>query len=85
MALIMDKICVGDVVTITRGSRYPPIGGDAIGIVIDEVLLPYADIGFNFIVMWDGQIDGLPSRRLKKITKNNANLSMPVQKEDATR
>tara|TARA_R110001592_G_scaffold190538_1_gene436503 strand:- start:43 stop:285 length:243 start_codon:yes stop_codon:yes gene_type:complete len=80
----MDKICVGDVVTITRGSRYEPIGGDAIGIIIDRIP---KDHGFieHFIVMWNGQVDGLPARRLKKIVKSNTNLSMPVQKEDATR
>ena len=80
----MDEICVGDVVTITRGSRYPPIGGDAIGIVIER--MP-KNRGFftNFIVMWDGQYDALPARRLKKITENDANLSMPVQNVVATR
>lgn len=64
----MDKINVGDVVTITRGTRYPPKQEEKIGIVIDE--LPTTGDWPMFIVMWDGEIDGLPARRLKKIEKN---------------
>ena len=67
----MDKnkeINVGDIVEITSGLRYPPKHTDSIGIVIEE--LPRVD-GFDpvYIVMWDGQTDGLPTRRLKKIEK----------------
>tara|TARA_R110001592_G_scaffold68192_1_gene208938 strand:- start:710 stop:949 length:240 start_codon:yes stop_codon:yes gene_type:complete len=79
----MDKINVGDVVTITRGTRYPPKVEESIGIVIDEV--PTTGDWPVFLVMWDGQIDGLPERRLKKIEKNSKNSSTTVQKEDATR
>ena len=63
----MDKINVGDVVTITRGTRYPPKVDESVGIVIDE--LPTTGDWPVFVVMWDGQIDGLPARRLKKIEK----------------
>ena len=63
----MEKINVGDVVTITRGTRYPPKVAESVGIVIDE--LPTTGDWPVFIVMWDGQIDGLPARRLKKIDK----------------
>ena len=63
----MDKINVGDVVTITRGTRYPPKIEDSIGIVIDE--LPTSGDWPVFIVMWDGQKDALPARRLKKLEK----------------
>ena len=56
----MDKINVGDVVTITRGTRYPPKVEESIGIVIDEV--PTTGDWPVFLVMWDGQIDGLPER-----------------------
>lgn len=80
----MDKINVGDVVTITRGSRYPPKTEDSIGIVIEEILIDTGDWR-HFIVMWDGHIDGLPERRLKKIEKNAAISSTDVQKESATR
>ena len=67
----MDKnkeINVGDIVEITPGTRYPPKQPDSIGIVIEE--LPRVD-GFDpvYIVMWNGQWDGLPTRRLKKIEK----------------
>jgi hypothetical protein len=78
----MDKISVGDVVTITRGSRYPPKKEESVGIVIDEL---WNVGGAVFLVMWDGQVDGLPARRLKKIDKNSTNSSIAVQKEDATR
>ena len=64
----MDKINVGDVVTITRGVRYPPKTDDSIGIVVDE--LPTTGDWPVFVVMWDGQQDALPARRLKKIEKN---------------
>jgi len=62
------EINVGDVVTITRGKRYPPTEDDSIGIVIEE--MPTVD-GFEpiFVVMWNGQMDGLPERRLKKLDK----------------
>jgi len=63
----MEKINVGDVVTITRGTRYPPKIEDSIGIVIDE--LPTTGDWPVFIVMWNGQTDSLPARRLKKIDK----------------
>jgi hypothetical protein len=79
----MDKISVGDVVTITRGSRYPPKHEDEVGIVVDE--LPSTGDWPIFMVMWNGQIDGLPARRLKKIKRIEQKASMPVQKEDATR
>jgi len=64
----MDKINVGDVVEIKAGKRYPPTQRDSIGIVIEE--MPRMD-GFEplYIVMWNGQVDGLPERRLKKIEK----------------
>ena len=32
-----DEITVGDVVSIKRGTRYPPTQDDSIGIVIDEL------------------------------------------------
>ena len=64
----MDKINVGDVVSITRGVRYPPKNDDSIGIVVDE--LPTTGDWPVFVVMWDGQQDALPARRLKKIEKN---------------
>ena len=67
----MDKINVGDVVTITRGTRYPPKSEDSIGIVIDE--LPTTGDWPVFVVMWNGQIDGLPARRLKKLDKTKHN------------
>ena len=63
----MDKISVGDVVTITRGTRYPPKDEDNIGIVVEE--LPTTGDWPVFMVMWNGKIDGLPARRLKKIDK----------------
>ena len=63
----MDKINVGDVVTITRGTRYPPKIDDEIGIVIEE--LPTTGDWPVFIVMWNGHVDGLPARRLKKLDK----------------
>jgi hypothetical protein len=63
-----EEINVGDVVEISKGQRYPPKEDDSIGIVIDE--LPTTGDWPVFIVMWDGQIDGLPARRLKKLDKN---------------
>ena len=62
-----EEITIGDVVTIKAGTRYPPKQDDSIGIVIDE--LPTTGDWPVFIVMWDGQIDGLPERRLKKLEK----------------
>lgn len=61
------EINVGDVVTITRGTRYPPKHEDEVGIVVDE--LPTTGDWPVFIVMWDGQQDALPARRLKKLDK----------------
>ena len=49
-----DEITVGDVVSIKRGTRYPPTQDDSIGIVIDE--LPTTGDWPVFIVMWDGQM-----------------------------
>ena len=63
-----DEITVGDVVSIKRGTRYPPTQDDSIGIVIDE--LPTTGDWPVFIVMWDGQMDSLPERRLKKLDKS---------------
>ena len=65
----MDKeeINVGDVVAIKKGTRYPPKQDDSIGIVIDE--LPTTGDWGVFIVMWDGQMDSLPERRLEKLGK----------------
>ena len=54
-----DEITVGDVVSIKRGTRYPPTQDDSIGIVIDE--LPTTGDWPVFIVMWDGQMDSLPA------------------------
>jgi len=65
----MEKINVGDVVTITRGTRYPPKLDDEIGIVIEKLDTTNSDWE-AFVVLWNGQIDGLPARRLKKIKKN---------------
>jgi len=65
----MEKINVGDVVTITRGTRYPPKDEDSIGIVIDEIQT-VEGLEPVYVVMWNGQTDGLPERRLKKIIKN---------------
>ena len=61
------EIAIGDVVTIKRGTRYPPKQDDSIGIVIDE--LPTTGDWPVFIVMWDGQMDSLPERRLEKLDK----------------
>ena len=65
----MDKINVGDVVTISQGTRYPPKTQDEVGIVVDE--LHTAGDWPVFIVMWDGQKDALPARRLKKLDKTD--------------
>ena len=62
-----EEIAIGDVVTIKRGTRYPPKQDDSIGIVIDE--LPTTGDWPVFIVMWDGQSDALPQRRLQKLDK----------------
>ena len=62
-----DEINVGDVVTIKRGTRYPPKQSDSIGIVIDE--LPTTGDWPVFVVMWDGQMGSLPERRLEKLDK----------------
>ena len=62
-----EQISVGDVVEISKGQRYPPKEEDSIGIVIDE--LPTTGDWPVFIVMWDGQQDALPARRLKKLDK----------------
>ena len=62
-----DEISIGDVVTIKRGTRYPPKQDDSIGIVIDE--LPTTGDWPVFVVMWDGQTDSLPERRLEKLDK----------------
>jgi len=67
----MEKINVGDVVTITRGTRYPPKTEEEIGIVIDE--LPTTGDWPVFVVMWNGHVDGLPARRLKKLDKTKHN------------
>lgn len=63
-----EEIGVGDIVTIKKGTRYPPKQGASIGIVIDE--LPTTTDWPVFIVMWDGQQDALPARRLEKLDKN---------------
>ena len=73
-----EEINVGDVVTITRGVRYPPTEEEAVGIVIDE--LPTTGDWPVFIVMWDGGIDGLPERRLKKLDKSQQHSTKPPQK-----
>ena len=63
----IEEINIGDVVEISKGQRYPPKEDDSIGIVIDE--LPTTGDWPVFIVMWDGQQDALPIRRLKKLDK----------------
>ena len=63
----MDKINIGDVVTITRGTRYPPKHENEVGIVVDE--LPTTGDWPVFLVMWDGRTDSLPARRLRKLDK----------------
>ena len=73
-----DEINVGDVVTIKRGTRYPPKQDDSIGIVIEE--LPTTGDWPIFIVMWDGQIDGLPERRLQKLDKIQQHSTKSPQK-----
>jgi len=74
-----DEINVGDVVSITRGKRYPPTEDDSIGIVIEE--LPTTGDWPVFIVMWDGHIDGLPERRLKKLDKSQQHSTKPPENE----
>ena len=73
-----EEINVGDVVSIKRGTRYPPTQDDSIGIVIDE--LPTTGDWPVFIVMWDGQMDSLPERRLKKLDKSQQHSTKPPQK-----
>ncbi len=73
-----EEINVGDVVSIKRGTRYPPTQDDSIGIVIDE--LPTTGDWPVFIVMWDGQMDSLPERRLKKLDKSQQHSTNPPQK-----
>ena len=73
-----EEINVGDVVAIKRGTRYPPTQDDSIGIVIDE--LPTTGDWPVFIVMWDGQMDSLPERRLKKLDKSQQHSTKPPQK-----
>ncbi len=63
-----EEITIGDVVTIKRGTRYPPKQEDSVGIVIDE--LPTTGDWPVFLVMWDGQMDTLPERRLEKLDKS---------------
>ena len=63
----MEKINVGDVVKITRGTRYPPLKDEEVGIVIEE--LPTTGDWPVFIVMWNGHVHDLPARRLKKLAK----------------
>ena len=70
-----EEISVGDVVTIKRGTRYPPKQVDSIGIVIDE--LPTTGDWPVFLVMWDGKIDDLPERRLKKLDKKQQPSTKP--------
>ena len=74
-----DEINIGDVVTIKRGTRYPPKQDDSIGIVIDE--LPTTGDWPVFVVMWDGQIDGLPERRLEKLDKTQQHSTKPPQNQ----
>ena len=74
-----DEINIGDVVTIKRGTRYPPKQDDSIGIVIDE--LPTTGDWPVFVVMWDGQIDGLPERRLEKLDKTQLHSTKPPQNQ----
>tara|TARA_R110001599_G_C11958204_1_gene632528 strand:+ start:451 stop:681 length:231 start_codon:yes stop_codon:yes gene_type:complete len=62
----VEEINVGDVVTISRGTRYPPKVEESIGIVIEEC---WSVGGPIFMVMWNGHVDELPARRLKKIDK----------------
>ena len=75
----IEEITVGDVVTIKRGTRYPPKQDDSIGIVIDE--LPTTGDWPVFIVMWNGQIDGLPARRLEKIDNSQQHSTKSHKKE----
>ena len=74
-----EEINVGDVVTITRGKRYPPTEDDSIGIVVEE--LPTTGDWPVFVVMWDAQIDALPQRRLKKLDKSQQHSTKPHEKE----
>ena len=71
MEITMEKteeISIGDVVSIKRGTRYPPKQDISIGIVIDE--LPTTGDWPVFTVMWNGHVHDLPARRLKKLDKS---------------
>ena len=64
----MPNINVGDVITITRGHRYPP-KEDKIAIVIDVLDLDVPDEQ-TLIVLWDTGMGEVSSRRAKKLDKN---------------
>ena len=64
----MAEINVGDVITITRGNRYPP-KEDKIAIVIDVLDFDVPDEK-TLIVLWDDGMGEVSSRRAKKLDKN---------------
>ena len=64
----MSEINVGDVITITRGNRYPP-KEDKIAIVIDVLDFDVPDEK-TLVVLWDDGMGEVSSRRAKKLDKN---------------
>ena len=67
----MSEINVGDVITITRGNRYPP-KEDKIAIVIDVLDFDVPDEK-TLVVLWDDGMGEVSSRRAKKLDKNEHN------------
>ena len=61
-------INVGDVITITRGNRYPP-KEDKIAIVIDVLDFDVPDEK-TLVVLWDDGMGEISSRRAKILDKN---------------
>ena len=68
----MDKrLNEGDLVTISGGFRYPPASPDY-GIILEVLERNNQNPEWDkYLVMWNGQIDGLPARRLELIDLNN--------------
>ena len=63
----MSEIIVGDVITVTRGNRYPP-KEDKIAIVIDVLDFDVPDEKM-LVVLWDGGMGEVSSRRATKLDK----------------
>lgn len=62
------RLLEGQLVKITPGNRYPPVS-PTLGIIVQVLERNEQNPDWDkFLVMWSGQVDALPGRRLTQIS-----------------